>query len=579
MFCLIRPPVVEAFRPGVGSVPLPIGLAYIAAAVEESGRSVHLIDAVVAAPHQKVRYIKGYLVGISLDEIVARIPDTVTSVGISVIFTHEWPAVVRLVDLIKAARPDITVILGGEHVTSMPEFCLAASKADMLVLGEGEETIVELLDALESGGEDALKSADGIAYRHKGVIRINRRRARQKDVDSIRPPAWHLFDVAAYTRHGFVGGMDVAAVTIPMLGTRGCPYQCSFCSSPNMWTPRWIGRDPIKVVDEIEGYMKTFGATNFPFQDLTAILKRDWVIDFCTEIIRRGLKITWQMPSGTRCEQIDAEVADLLRQSGMIGMGYAPESGSETIRAIIKKKMKTEALMSSIKAAVAAKLNVSVFTVLGFPQETEETLADNLPFLRRVREAGVEDVTVSFYMALPGTEIFNGLYDLGRIKMDQSYFGHIMHGSSFWPAVCFNDNLSRWKMVVWKFRMFSAFYGAKPSGRKGAGLLNSVWKALTGLFSDNLDSRLQTAFRHFVRTGWSSVVVRFNRPWISAEEERRLFDGWDDMYRDIRKQVTEQGIVVKATDNDKVFVSPNVIDSLRTLHDQPHELSVFSKAS
>jgi len=291
-----------------------------------------------------------------------------------------------------------------------------------------------------------------------------------------------------------------------------------------MWTPKWIARDPVKVVDEIEGYMETFGATNFPFQDLTAILKRDWIVGFCNEIIRRGLKITWQMPSGTRCEQIDAEVADLLRRSGMIGMGYAPESGSERIRTLIKKKMKTEALMSSIEAAVHADLNVSVFTVLGFPQETEETLAENLPFLRRVREAGVEDVTVSFYMALPGTEIFNGLYDSGRVTMDRTYFGHIMHGSSFWPAVSYNDTLSRWQMVVWKFRMFNAFYGAKPSGKRGGGLMGSVWKAVGGLFSDNLDSRLQTAFRHFVRTGWNSIAVRLARPWISPAEERALFD-------------------------------------------------------
>jgi anaerobic magnesium-protoporphyrin IX monomethyl ester cyclase len=149
MLCLIRPPIVELFRPAVGSVPLPIGLAYIAAAVEDTGRQVHVIDAHFEGLAQKTRYIKGYLVGLPLERIVARIPPATSSIGISVIFTHEWPLIVKLVEMIKAARPDAKIILGGEHVTSMPEFCLATSSADILVLGEGEETIVQLLETLD----------------------------------------------------------------------------------------------------------------------------------------------------------------------------------------------------------------------------------------------------------------------------------------------------------------------------------------------------------------------------------------------------------------------------------------------
>lgn len=83
-------------------------------------------------------------------------------------------------------------------------------------------------------------------------------------------------------------------LTIPLLATRGCPYQCRFCSAPNMWAPRWIPRDPVKVVDEIQYYVEHFGARNFPFQDLTAIVRKDWIVAFCREILRRGLDIRWQ---------------------------------------------------------------------------------------------------------------------------------------------------------------------------------------------------------------------------------------------------------------------------------------------
>ena len=446
-----------------------------------------------------------------------------------------------------------------------------------LVLGEGEETIVRLLDSLER--DEPLDAVDGIAYRDGVKIKINPRRVRRTDVDDIRRPAWHLFDIQGYSERGLVGGLQVSAITIPMLGTRGCPYQCSFCSAPNMWTPRWIPRDPVKVVDEIEDNMKIYGATNFPFQDLTAVLKREWVIEFCNEIIHREMKITWQMPSGTRCEQIDTEVAELLRQSGMISMGYAPESGSESLRKLIKKKMKTESLMASIEAAIKSDLNVGIFIVLGFPQETEATLEETLALLKRLRKAGAADVSVGFYMALPGTEMFNSLYDLGQVRIDQDYFGHIMQGSSFWPSVSYNNNLSRLQMVKWKLKLFHAFYGTANSWRSVDGLTGSIREAIVGLFSRRQESRLQTAFRHFLRTGWDSIIVRFTKPWIPKRDEVAIFAGWDEIYRDIRKQMTERNSAERADANVSpaggigVVTQGNVIKSLRALHDQSRVIS------
>ena len=136
-------------------------------------------------------------------------------------------------------------------------------------------------------------------------------------------------EVKKYHENRFVGEMYSENITVPILATRGCPYQCTYCSAPNMWLPRWIPRDPIKVVDEIEYYSKNFSAKNFPFQDLTAIIKKEWIKAFCEEIIKRNLNITWQLPTGTRSEAIDDEIASLLKKSGMTSMAYAPESGSE----------------------------------------------------------------------------------------------------------------------------------------------------------------------------------------------------------------------------------------------------------
>ena len=179
---------------------------------------------------------------------------------------------VKLIELIKGRYPEKLVVVGGEHVTSMPEFCMATSQADFIVMGEGEETIVELAGALERG--DDLSFVDGIVYRIGKEIRVNKRRERRLDIDDIAWPAWDAFNLRTYHDQRFFFGMYSPYLTVPILATRGCPYQCTYCSAPNMWTPRWIPRDYRKVVDEIEFYVNHYGARNFPFQDLTAIVPR-----------------------------------------------------------------------------------------------------------------------------------------------------------------------------------------------------------------------------------------------------------------------------------------------------------------
>jgi anaerobic magnesium-protoporphyrin IX monomethyl ester cyclase len=107
-------------------------------------------------------------------------------------------------------------------------------------------------------------------------------------------------------------------------------------------------------IDEIESYVKRYGATNFPFQDLTAILKREWVVEFCSEVEQRNLKITWQLPAGTRSEIIDEEVARLLVRSGCRSLNFAPESGSERTRKHMKKMLTDEKLFRAVRASVKA---------------------------------------------------------------------------------------------------------------------------------------------------------------------------------------------------------------------------------
>ena len=221
LVCLIRPPAVETFRFTTTSITPPLGLAYIAGALCSSGRTVRVIDAVAEQPERAVRYFKGYLVGLSVEDIVSKVPADATMVGITVVFTHEWPVVVHLVERLKASRPELVIVLGGEHVTSMPEFCLLTSRADVIVLGEGEETIVEVADALDSG--QGLTDIAGIGYRDSESVVLHPRRTRKVDVDDIPLPSWDLFALDVYHAHRFVGGMYSSALTVPILATRAAP--------------------------------------------------------------------------------------------------------------------------------------------------------------------------------------------------------------------------------------------------------------------------------------------------------------------------------------------------------------------
>jgi len=399
------------------------------------------------------------------------------------------------------------------------------------VLGEGEETAVELVRALRN--RQSLDGIEGIAYRDGDAVKVNRRRERKSDIDNLASPAWDHFNLDTYRRHRFEGGLHTSLQTIPVLATRGCPYQCTYCSAPNMWLPRWIARNPIKVVDEIEMYVHRYGAGNFIFQDLTAIIQKSWIKAFCEELIRRNLNIEWQLPTGTRSEAIDSEVAVLLKRSGVTTMSYAPESGSDETRQLVKKKMVKERLYASVDAVVGAGINTSIFLVIGFPHDKPEHIAENLPFLDELARRGVGDIGISFYMALPGTELFHNLYEAGRIKINQAYFRHILNSLAPTPSQTY-CTLSRSDLSLWKIRMLRRFYRAKKSE---GGMAGALLRAARGVLRrDGHKTKMETAVRHGVTTALQTVASVFRPRYMKRSEERAMFASWDGIYRQIFEQ-------------------------------------------
>lgn len=417
---LIEPPKFISSTNHVSTVATPpLGLAYVAATLEAEGHQVAVVDAISSGLCTYTAFGSVYLRGLALPQVVEQIPADADAIGVGNMFSCQWVVTRELLQRIKRRFPRVPLILGGEHGTALPELSMQQAPLDFVVLGEGEETMASLAGCLEAAGDPA--SIAGIAYRAGSGVAITPRRSRIRAIDEIPAPAWHLFDVDAYMAHNQPHGASRGRF-MPMLATRGCPYECTFCTSPSMWTQRWIPRDPARVVDEMESYMARYQACDFQFEDLTAIIRKEWVQSFCREILRRRLKISWQLPSGTRSEAIDRETCRLMKEAGCHEFAYAPESGSPRTLQAIKKRVSLDRLFESARAAMDADINVGCFFILGFPHETWADVLQTYKAIAKCALYGFSTVNVNAFSPQPNTELYRELVAAGAIRLDDEYF-------------------------------------------------------------------------------------------------------------------------------------------------------------
>jgi len=457
MITLINPPGLKTFSGLNMHTPNPpLGLAYIAGALRSAGYGISVIDAV----GEKLEQIKPFdyredlmVQGLDAAEIVKRVDPSTDILGLTCTFSTFWPLARDTIYALRRSFPEATIILGGEHGTAVPEDVLRSSDVDVVILGEGEETVLNLIEALAL--QRPLSEVGGIAYLDRGTFHSTSLSPRKRDIDTIPLPAWDLLPIERYIESHQINGMNIGR-SMPLLATRGCPYQCTFCSSPNMWTTRYIPRDPILVTNEIEYYKKQYSVTNFDFQDLTAIVKRSWAVNFCNELIRRNLDITWQMPSGTRSEIMDDEVLDLLYRSGCRALAFAPESGSPQILEEVSKRVDLQHVEKAVRRAVRRGLKVSCFFVIGFPTETKQTLRSTARYILRMARLGAHDISVSKFIPYPGSELFIALQNEGSIELNDRFFiSPIDFYNRDAQSYCqLSERRLYWTMVT----MYTAFY-------------------------------------------------------------------------------------------------------------------------
>lgn len=503
---LLRPPLLVPMWSDSGPLTPPVGPAYLAASLREAGHRPRIVDGIGENPFQVTALFddKVMALGLRSEEIVERIEPDTDLIGVSCMFSQDWPEIRRLIQMVRRRFPRVPIIAGGEHITAAADFTLNSTpEIDVCVVGEGEETIVDIANAVDRGtsldtipGLLLRSNANGsnLLKRSAGGNRSTGPRNRIRELDSIPKPAWDLVPIDNYLNNGLGYGVDLGR-SMPIIATRGCPYQCTFCSNPEMWTTRWYARTPDLVLDEIQEYQERYGATNFDFYDLTAIVKRAWIIEFTNRILERGMKFTWQLPSGTRSEAIDEEVCRLLYASGCRNMSYAPESGSPEVLKRIKKVVKLDRLERSVLSAVRNGLNVKLNIIMGFPNESRKELGQTVRFLARMGFAGVHDMSISLFSPYPGSELYHDLRKSGRIPdLSDEYFLSLCAYKDFAQSVSYTEGLSPRILNTYRILGFITFYGIQYAVRPWR-----VVRLLSNLVQHKQESRLDKSLQDLAR--------------------------------------------------------------------------------
>lgn len=378
----------------------PLGILCLGSYLKEIGHDVTLIDADV----------EGYTLENLAKKIVSENADLI---GITVM-TSFAANVLNICKKIKKMNPDSKIVLGGVHVTaSGSEMMEYSPYVDYLVVGEGEYTTMELLNALANKSD--LKNIRGLIYRDtNGQIIKNEPRPPIPDIDSLPMPMLDLIENLNFKNYNAIhaGGKKI----VNILGSRGCPFNCTFCGAYLVHGRRVRYRSPKKIVDEIEYNQKKFGIDYVAFKDSTFTLNHQWVKEICDEIIKRGLKMGFCV--NARVDTVNEEILKILKKAGCETIGFGIESGSQRIL----DKLKKGTTLEQIKKAVDLVSEMDFFTTSSFmfgnPSETKEDVKKTYELAKSSKL-----MTVGFcpLTAFPGTEIYVDALKDGTLKNSKWY--------------------------------------------------------------------------------------------------------------------------------------------------------------
>ena len=386
--CLIDPPLIRSQCAGgfkrIANILPSLGLGYLAAVLKRDRFDVKIIDC------RALNIDEDKLLGIIKKENPGLIGVTAT--------TLSFNSASSLVNKIKKILPGAFSVLGGPHITAIPQEAMETSKFDAGIVGEGELPFLKLARQMREGSPDP-KSIENLIYREGNEIKINPLGKYIENLDELPFPARELFPslsfykpvVASYRKLPFAH----------MLTSRGCPFRCIFCDR-KVFGNRCRARSVENVLAEIEELVYKYGVREIKFFDDTFTVDKKKAFLICEEIIKRKLKIAWSCLSHVRC--VDEELLKQMKRAGCWQIGFGLESGDPAVLASMKKGMTVEDSRNAVRWAKKAGLNVRCFFVIGMPADTAESIKRTLQFAKSLPIDIANFYNVTLY---PGNELFD----------------------------------------------------------------------------------------------------------------------------------------------------------------------------
>jgi len=396
---VITPPYYRFM--GYGLRYLPLGPAYIFSVLKQNGYDVefcnldykrNLVDEQLSFTAQEREFRKNINDpdnGLYFDFKQYLQTEKPVAVLINFHSSNLYHAVINIARIVKEIDSEIKIIVGGLHPTVFPVETIKEVCVDIVVRGEGEETIVELIQVLEKDGD--LQRVKGITYINNGAVYSTADREFISDLDSLPYPTRYMQNDKEKHNPGYYGTIMIS---------RGCPAACHFCASQAMWKRNIRFRTPRNVIEEIRFIQNKFKTREFTFLDDAFTLNRDFVEEFCALIMEKRINIIWTCL--TRTDLIDKNIIKEMKSVGCYYILLGVESGDQRILDAMHKKNNPKVIEEKMRIIQKEGVLTRTFFMLGYPGETMESLRNSQNLLRKIKpDSGI----VFFTVPLPGSEL------------------------------------------------------------------------------------------------------------------------------------------------------------------------------
>jgi len=430
-------------------LPPPLGILQLAAYLESKNKNIEIEVLDCQAKQMDWKELEKYIESFQ--------PDVVAPSSLA---TCNAYTVVRTLELAKKVNPNILTVAGGQHFsTTARESLETYPEIDVVVRGEGEQTFVELVQAL--GGKSSFSRINGISFRHRGKIRHNPPRSLIKNLDDLPFPGYHFVEDIVHKYH-FKMMVGPKAGYALIEGSRGCPHRCTFCSQWKHWGKTWRSKSPKRIADEMEFCYQNYGIRFLWLTDDNFGLGKR-ANDLCDEIIQRGISddIMWFMQ--VRCDDIIKyrDILPKMRKAGNRWFLVGLESHSSTTLAAFNKGIRPEDAKKSIKLLKKSGIFAQATLIIGERKDTAESIADLREFVSDV------DPDLAIFMILtpfPGTELYETANRNGWIE-DNNWANYDMA-----HAVMPTETLTRKEVQEELYKCYRSYYGSL--GRRFKGLFS-----------------------------------------------------------------------------------------------------------